>query len=96
MSEEKDTYRGCEKASCLRKGDIYYVRKYVGGYSEYWECKFVSLKGNIITGTILRHNWNGNRYEVPYSKGLLTARVTNCFLHGKGKNDKYSITHWLV
>lgn len=82
-----------ETAADLKKGDIVYARKHINDYPCTYELRFIKLERGIITGTVLRENWNGNAWQKPAFVEKMTARVANCFLWGQ-KGDDYTTCHW--
>mgnify|MGYP001605064416 CR=1 FL=1 len=86
------TFKEGISISDLKKSDNIYISKIESGFQVIYNCEFEKFSKGIVHAIVLDAD---RPSQVKVSKNILiTARLTNCFLWGKGKADRWERCHW--
>jgi len=73
--------------------DTIYIKKNYNGFDFMYLCQFVSYKRGIVKGKVISCETSPDGHEEGKE---ITARVSSCFLWGKGEDDAWDRCHWFT
>jgi hypothetical protein len=78
--------------------DTIYIVKKMGGYRYYYFCTFEKYERGSVYGKVISVEPNGEIFNNTVVNTIVSARLKNCYLFGRTKNDaiSYDYCHWFT
>jgi len=82
-----------KKIGDMKRGEIIYIQKRIGGFDVSFECKFIKFEKGRVFAKPLRCDYDWMHIKDLFPDGIITARADKCYLWGLRKLNQRASDH---